>query len=30
MLQLVDSKLYAVHVEYNQARNSAYYLRSDR
>lgn len=30
MLQLVESKLYAVHVEYNQPRNSTYYLRSDR
>lgn len=30
MLQLADSKLYAVHVEYNQPRNSTYYLRSDR
>lgn len=30
MLKLVDSTLYAVHVEYNQPRNSTYYLRSDR
>lgn len=30
MLQLAGSKLYAVHVEHNQPRNSTYYLHSDR
>lgn len=30
MLHLVDSKLYAVHIEYNQPRNFSYYLHSDR
>lgn len=30
LLHSADAKLYAVHVQYNEPRNSTYYLHGDR